>query len=484
MPVPHHSSYSTIIIGLNSALFKRLPQTDHRISPCILHAISQTASIWSNFVKGDLTEDDYYSHVAAKFKLDPKDVRQAFDQIRTSLRTDDDIYALLRELRLASQGKVQVLALVSTSTADYEALHSKPVDWSVFDQVFACSEEEKMPSLSFYRRILATTNLDPGNVIFIDDNFDSIFTARSLGMHSVVLKDATCVERALRNLLGNPIKRGQDFLRRNARHLDCITRHTDGYGTMIVHENWTQLLILEATNDRTLVDFVEHSGKWNFFKEGPQLTTDHYPDDLDTTSVGLTVLKYDKEIVDPILDEMLKYVNSDGILLTYFDHDRQRLDAGICVDILALFYAYGRGDEAAPTLYWIRDILQYKAYLEGTRYFNTPECFLWLVSRLLSYSDDAVLHATLKPLLKERVQEHIGVTGDALALAMRILVCDAVGICNETDLSQLLPLQCVDGGWEVGWIYHFPTAGVSIGNRGLTTALAIKAIEAVRGNAV
>lgn len=75
------------------------------------------------------------------------------------------------------------------------------------------------------------------------------------------------------------------------------------------------------------------------------------------------------------------------------------------------------------------------------------------------------------------MQERIGAAGDALALAMRILVCNFVGIRDEIDLRTLLSMQCIDGGWEAGWMYHYPTSGVSIGNRGLTTALAIKAIE-------
>ena len=69
--------------------------------------------------------------------------------------------------------------------------------------------------------------------------------------------------------------------------------------------------------------------------------------------------------------------------------------------------------------------------------------------------------------------------GDALALAMRILVCDFIGIRNEVDLQRLLPLQCIDGGWEMGLIYRYGLTDISVGNRGLTTALAIKAIEAV-----
>jgi len=118
-----------------------------------------------------------------------------------------------------------------------------------------------------------------------------------------------------------------------------------------------------------------------------------------------------------------------------------------------------------------------RAYLEGTRYYETPECFLYFISRLLSRSGDPDLHALLKPLLKERIQERIGAEGDSSALSMRILTCDFVGIRDEVDLRKLLALQCEDGGWEIGWIYKFGASGICVGNRGLSTALAIKAVE-------
>ena len=166
-------------------------------------------------------------------------------------------------------------------------------------------------------------------------------------------------------------------------------------------------------------------------------------------------------------------------LQTYFDSEHPRFDARNCVNILTLFYTHGRGSEVQPTLLWIRDILLHRAYLEGTRYFHTPEVLFFLITRLLACSDDTKLHELLQPLLKDRVRERIGAEGDALALAMRVLVCDFVGIRNEADLRRLLPLQCIDGGWEIGWIYHYGLTDILVGNRGLTTALAIKAIEAV-----
>ena len=228
-----------------------------------------------------------------------------------------------------------------------------------------------------------------------------------------------------------------------------------------------------------------------------QLTApEEFPLDTDTTSLGLTILRRDRAIAFPIMDEILRdCVNADGFILvsyhpslpsqftavikhiqTYFDRERPRVDAGICVNVLTLFYTYGRGSEVQPVLFWIRDILLHRAYLEGTKYFNTPECFFFLITRLLASSEDSKLHEMLDPLLEARVRERIGTEGDALALAMRVLACDYVGIRNDVDLRKLLSLQCIDGGWEIGWVYHYGS-GISVGNRGLTTALAIKAIE-------
>ena len=62
---------------------------------------------------------------------------------------------------------------------------------------------------------------------------------------------------------------------------------------------------------------------------------------------------------------------------------------------------------------------------------------------------------------------------------MRVIVGAAVGLRLERDLAALLPLQYEDGGWEPGWIYKYGSSGIKIGNRGLTTALALNAIAAL-----
>lgn len=148
----------------------------------------------------------------------------------------------------------------------------------------------------------------------------------------------------------------------------------------------------------------------------------------------------------------------------------------MCINVLTLFYSYGRGHQLDRTLRWIHEVLLHRAYLDGTRYYVTPECFLYFLGRLLEISNDVHLAVYLKPLLIERVQERIGAEGDAMALSMRLRLCAYLGLRNNVDLRALLPLQCEDGGWEVGWVYKYPTTGIRIGNRGLTTSLAVKAI--------
>jgi len=473
--------YTAIICDLVDTLFNVSFKSRTSISSSTLRRITLGSNAWFNYEKGLLSENECYSRIAAEFDLDKNELQHAFDEARDSLQANDKLFTLISELKAEFKGQLRVFAMSNISTRDYEVLREKHAEWSVFDQVFTSSDVgERKPNLGFYRHVLKAADVDPERAIFVDDQFENVFSARSLGMHAIVCKTPEALERDLRNLFGDPVNRGREFLQRNAGHLDCFTQPTERHAAMEIKENWSQLLILEATGDRSLVNYVEFPEKWNFFQGKPQLTTKEYPLDTDTTSLALTILGRDKKIAFPIMDEILvDWVNEDGIILTYCDSERPRFDAGVCVNVLTLFYTHGRGSEVQPTLLWIRDILLYRAYLEGTKYFNAPECLFFLITRLLACSEDRELHGMLHPLLKDRVQERIGAEGDALALAMRILVCDFVGIRNEVDLRRLLPLQCIDGGWEIGWIYRYGLTDISVGNRGLTTALAIKAIEAV-----
>ena len=212
-------------------------------------------------------------------------------------------------------------------------------------------------------------------------------------------------------------------------------------------------------------------------------------------------------MVTSVLDEMEEYVNSDGTiqvshanasttfsqcknapimerhsakmaenLQTYFDRKKPRTDAVVGANVLACFYSFGRGQQLERTLEMVHKVLLHRAYIQGTRYYSSPDVCLFYFGRLYKSSDDVHLKTTLGPLLKERTQERVGLNGSALDLAMRILTCDLLDINCGVDRRALLDIQCEDGGWQAGSLYRYGSTGINLGNRGVTTAMALKAI--------
>lgn len=145
--------------------------------------------------------------------------------------------------------------------------------------------------------------------------------------------------------------------------------------------------------------------------------------------------------------------------------------------MLVAFHKYGRGYELPETHDWVYQILLNRAYIYGTRYYPSPEWFLYYMSRLLAYSSDPSVKDRIEGPLKTRLIERIGVQGDAFSLATRLLACKLVGIENHPDRERLVSMQQEDGGWEPSAMYTFPTDKKTVGNRGATTALAVRALH-------
>ncbi|EJF57659.1 HAD-like protein [Dichomitus squalens LYAD-421 SS1] len=471
-----HRRYTTLILDLGDVLFRWSPKTETAIPPQQLKDILSSVT-WFEYERGRLSQEACYERCAEEFKIEASVIAEAFKQARGSLRPNEEFIALIRDLRREMHGDLTVLALSNISLPDYEYIMSLSSDWTtVFDRVFPSAlVGERKPHLGCYRKVISEMNLEPQTTVFVDDKLDNVASARSLGMHGIVFDNQANVFRQLRNIFGDPIRRGQEYLRGHAGKLESSTDNG-----LIFEENFTQLIIYELTQDRTLISLSECPRTWNFFR-GEPLFSETFPDDVDTTSVALTVLQPDRALVNSVLDEMLEYVDADGIMQTYFDRSRPRMDPFVCVNVLSLFYENGRGHELPRTLDWVYEVLLHRAYHGGSRYYLSPDCFLFFMSRLLKRADDPAVQARLRPLFVERVNERVGAAGDSMDLAFRILAAASVGVQCPRDLERLTAGQCDDGGWDLCWFYVFGSTGVKAGNRGLTTALAVTAIQTAIG---
>ncbi|KAL9017079.1 MAG: hypothetical protein Q9185_005590 [Variospora sp. 1 TL-2023] len=227
------------------------------------------------------------------------------------------------------------------------------------------------------------------------------------------------------------------------------------------------------------------NGLWNYFFSAPILTTRSFPPDADTTSTAYLSLPASHlatlPSADLILDEMIKNVDPDGIMQTYFDPTRPRTTPEVCVNILRVFHKFGRGADPGTkrTEDYVVDCLYHNACRDGDRHYSTPESFLYFAARLYTETPLAPLRKRLS-VIRARLRERINVPTNTMALALRLFACQAVGIEKELyrrDLETLMAAQEEDGGWPAGHFCCIGRTGKRIGNRGLCTALAVRVLK-------
>jgi FMN phosphatase YigB (HAD superfamily) len=253
---------NALIFDLGDVLFTWSAQTKTSISPKLLHKILRS-STWFSYEKGDLDEEEAYGLVASEFGVPASEVAAAFQGARDSLKSSPDMIELIRALKRASPD-LRVFAMSNISAPDWAVLRGKASaeEWGMFDRVFTSAEaRERKPNLGFYRQVLLATGVDPLRTAFVDDKLENVLSARSLGLHGVVFDSFDSVSKQLWNLTSDPRLRALRWLDANAKRMDSITNTG-----VVLHENFAQLLILEATGKRELVDYVEHPRLFNFFQ--------------------------------------------------------------------------------------------------------------------------------------------------------------------------------------------------------------------------
>ncbi|KAI5118895.1 hypothetical protein M0805_002811 [Coniferiporia weirii] len=474
---PDPLSYNTLIVDIGDVLVSWSPPSQTSISPMIIKQMMSSPS-WNDFECGRISQETCYETLGSRYAVAPADIARTFDGARDTIRFEVQLFQHIRMLK--EQYGLTVYAMSNISREDYDYIRALGTDWDVFDGFFpSFSAGLRKPDLGFFHKVISQTGTNPRKAIFVDDKLDNVIAARSVGIHAIVFHNVDQAVQAITYLVCDPVERARNFLQRNAGSLQSMTNTG-----ILISEKFAQYLILDVTNDRSLIKTTEKHGFINFFKEKAQLTTETYPADLDTTAIGWSTDKgSDVAPVDHIMDEMLRYRNDEGIIQVYFDHNRPRVDPIVCVNVLTLFYMRGRGAELRETLDWVVSVLSTRAYLDGTRYYKSAEAFLYFFSRLLSLGDTAsngTLRRAYAGLLEERLRERIGSPGDALELAMRIVSCASVNVFDSVDLERLRERQGLDGGWEDGWFYRYGMTGIYVGNKGLTTAFAVRAIESAR----
>ncbi|KAJ8121752.1 hypothetical protein ONZ43_g1879 [Nemania bipapillata] len=462
---------------------------------------------WHNLDRGTLDLKSACKEFAELLEVSPDTVETALEQAQLSLSVNASLVRTIHDLR-KSNPRLKFYVMSNISREHFEMVQKLDIPWSVFTLVFASGVEGmRKPDLCFFQHVIQKTGFSAEELLMIDDTPENICAARSLGMHGLLVDKKVASSSVLRNLLQDPLPRAEQFMKINAGNHHSIV---EGHGDLVLKDNFVQLLIWELTGDADMVYLrypsgellgaqihangkpngavLDHlkvkNGLWNYFYETPVLTTTEFPPDADTTSIAYLSLpeEYLDKVADVkiVLDAMAENLDSEGIMQTYFCNQRPRTTPEVCCNILRVFHRFGYASDPriAKTEEWVVKCLKNKACLTGNRHYSTPEGFLYFVARLYVDSSEK-LKSKLRGIHDELL-ERIDVPTNPLALALRISACQLVKIDPQRyrrDLELLMSLQDEDGGWPAG---HFCCTGRTrdrIGNRGFTTALAMKIIR-------
>lgn len=389
----------------------------------------------------------------------------------------------------------------------------------------------RKPDLCFFDHVIKEIGAHPGEILMVDDAPENICAARSKGMNvRLVHKPLSSARKDLLVLLLDPIQRAEAFLKDNAQEHHSVV---EGQEELKLKDNFTQLMIWELTGDDDIIylkwpygrtrglnspssdDSMSNAqsngdisgnpsgysvhplngivflrakvenGLWNYFCEDPVLTTRGFPADADTTATAYLSLPepYLATLPDVqlVVNKMCENLDVDGIMQVYFDSERPRTVPEVCCNILRLFHKFGFGSDARAkkTEDYVLDCLDFNACLYGTRHYSTPESFLYFAARLYAETSSHELRKRLL-MVRFRLQERMGKPANPLALALRLRACQLIDmepVEYVNDLVTLLFMQEEDGGWPAGHFCRLGRTGTRIGNRGLTTALAVTIIR-------
>lgn len=247
---------------------------------------------------------------------------------------------------------------------------------------------------------------------------------------------------------------------------------------------------------------LHHTGlSWNYFVKPSGNDDTNYPDDADMTSLAMTMLDdvpaEDKEAAmekilpapKPRSPEGLPYVRvpvfvEAGPALTpykcWLDRNRPRFCHCICANVSRFFCLNDRRDELPSVYDYLCRLLRTDAYLLGSRYYPSPDWFLYILADLSARRPrEPGLHE-MRHLVASRVQERAGCDTNVIGASLRLLNAQALGMESRRDLDTVLGSQKMDGGWERTWLWTYGKEPKEVGGRGVVTAMAVNGIRKTR----
>ncbi|KAF7114146.1 hypothetical protein CNMCM5793_007724 [Aspergillus hiratsukae] len=422
------------------------------------------SSTWFEYEKGLILKEESHKRLADELGVPKLEISNAIEAL-PHLSLAPGLTALQAEFP-----SVQFIAVGNISPENMACLQIREPQISVFP---SCHLAERLPHAGYSRKLIGSSQIEPSQTLYVSCVSGYLAAAQTAGLQTLLYEDEIQCVSDIRKLCSDPTEKGLSFLKSRARRLHLQT--SEGKHLMDVY---AQLLILEGLNDESLVYLPCGQPPFNWLYDDAEKKVEVFskPPCTDTNCVGLSTLQHiTAERRNHLMDQMLKFRDSDGIILAYFSSKLVRLDLVSAINALALFHEFGRGEEVQETEDWVFKSLRRRAHQHGSHYYPSPDIVLLFVSRLLLKAPN--LSPRFQMVLRDCVLERKEAPGNSLSLAARLICAAHCGVRDDAAVRTLVIRQKEDGSWPAGAIYKSPQSGAVCYHQGLTTAWAIQAIR-------
>jgi len=337
---------------------------------------------------GIITRDEFIENVATKFKLSVSEVDEILFSIIKKCTIDHEL------IKIALQNSEYMLGLMDIPYSEFKYIkNSRPDLVKLFEGLNLVALEDVQYSWV---------------VISRDPEVASVH--RSMGFTSIPYSPSQleCIRGYLRTL--NPAACYQEGLvalnhvletyeLKSIIEMDLPPNSESEISTDIgiLKEYFNPILIalyypeiLLPELEAQLVSFVT-SGPFGYFG----IEFNRLPADIDTMSLNIATLYEMGSITYKEGCRAMEWVlsnNENGILQVYFDKDRPRVDHVVLCNVLYACYTLGlenspiaRANEELVHRYFLNG-----GYTFGTKYYHSPETFLFHFGRILTKFGDSI----------------------------------------------------------------------------------------------
>ena len=140
------------------------------------------ATVWLDLDRGLCTEAEVATQLANSTELDHGELLQCFDTVRETLIDFPQSVELIRQMK---QADIPMYVLSNMSAENFAYLRQRDY-FELFDGIVISAEEKLIkPDTALFQRVVDRYQLEPAEMVFMDDSLPNIEAAISLGMHGV-----------------------------------------------------------------------------------------------------------------------------------------------------------------------------------------------------------------------------------------------------------------------------------------------------------